>query len=272
MEKFKAYVEASGITQRGVSRQNNEDSFQIGPYYKKSSLDDTAQYSYSTKAGVRYIIFSVIDGMGGGSLGETASLYTAEEFFFSYMKSKDNLTKDEISTLIRNSFQSANNRIVRNPFTILGAAGVSCVIDCQQSLARFFWAGDSRGYLYRNQKLLQITKDQTVAAAYLKNGYYTKTDLQYQYDRRKLTGYIGKDLYCYEFTPLETPWIPLKNNDMIFLLTDGIYESCDEIELQKVINTENTTMNCCKSLINVAERNRASDDLTAVGSVFYTFD
>lgn len=272
MEKFKRHVEVSAITQKGFLRQNNEDNFQIGPYYKKSSSDDTAQYSYSTESGARYIILSAIDGMGGGSLGEIAALYTAEELFSSYMKSKDNLTEEEISALIRSSYQSANNRIVRNSSAILGAAGVSCVIDCQQSSARFFWSGDSRGYLYRDQKLLQITKDQTVAAACLKNGYYTKTDPQYQYDRRKLTGYIGKDLYCYDFTPLETPWIPLKNNDMVFLLTDGIYESCDEIELQKVINTENTTMNCCKSLINVAERNRASDDLTAIGSVFYAFD
>lgn len=273
MEKFKGHVEVSGITQKGFSRQNNEDNFQIGPYYKKSSSDDTAQYTYSTESGARYIILSAIDGMGGGSLGEIAALYTAEEFFSSYMKSKDHLTEEEeVSTLMRTSYQSANNRIVRNPSSILGAAGVSCIIDCQQSAARFFWSGDSRGYLYRNQKLLQITKDQTVAAICLKNGYYTKTDPQYQYDRRKLTGYIGKDLYCYDFTPLETPWIPLKNNDMIFLLTDGIYESCDEMDLEKAVNIKSTTMNSCKSLINVAVQNGASDDLTAVGSAFYTFD
>ena len=272
MEKFKGHVEVSGITQKGFSRQNNEDNFQIGPYYKKSSSDDTAQYTYSTESGARYIILSAIDGMGGGSLGEIAALYTAEEFFSSYMKSKDHLTEEEVSTLMRTSYQSANNRIVRNPSSILGAAGVSCIIDCQQSVARFFWSGDSRGYLYRNQKLLQITKDQTVAAICLKNGYYTKTDPQYQYDRRKLTGYIGKDLYCYDFTPLETPWIPLKNNDMIFLLTAGIYESCDEMDLQKAVNIKSTTMNNCKSLINVAVQNGTSDDLTAVGSVFYTFD
>ena len=90
--------------------------------------------------------------------------------------------------------------------------------------------------------------------------------------RHDNTGYIGKDLYCYDFTPLETPWIPLKNNDMIFLLTDGIYESCDEMDLQKAVNIKNTTINCCKSLINVATQKGASDDLTAVGSAFYTFD
>ena len=51
MEKFKGHVEVSGITQKGFSRQNNEDNFQIGPYYKKSSSDDTAQYTYSTESG-----------------------------------------------------------------------------------------------------------------------------------------------------------------------------------------------------------------------------
>ena len=62
MEKFKGHVEVSGITQKGFSRQNNEDNFQIGPYYKKSSSDDTAQYTYSTESGARYIILSAIDG------------------------------------------------------------------------------------------------------------------------------------------------------------------------------------------------------------------
>lgn len=272
MEKSKADIEVSGVTQKGYSRQNNEDSFQIGPYYKKSSVINDIQYSYALKSGDRYIIFSAIDGMGGGPHGEIAALYTAEELFSANMKLTNDLTGDEASVLIRSSYQAANNRIIRSPSGILGASGVSCIIDRQQAVARFFWSGDSRGYLYRNQKLLQITQDQTVAAVCLKNGYYTKSDSQYQYDRRRLTGYIGKDLYGYEFTPLESPWIPLKNEDMIFLLTDGIYENCNEIDLQKAVTAENTTMNCCKSLIAVAEQYGTSDDLTAVGSVFCVTD
>ena len=44
------------------------------------------------------------------------------------------------------------------------------------------------------------------------------------------------------------------------------------MDLQKAVNIKSTTMNSCKSLINVAVQNGASDDLTAVGSAFYTFD
>lgn len=268
MEKFKAYVEASGITQKGALRQNNEDNFQLGPYYKKSTLNDTAKYTYSAEPETRYILFSAIDGMGGGSNGEIAALYTAEELFSGHMKLGNYLTTDEVSMLIKNCYQAANNRIVRNPCNILGAAGVSCIIDLWHAAAKFFWSGDSRGYLYRNQKLLQVTQDQNAAAVCLKNGYYTKSNPEYQYDRQKLTSYIGRDLYCYDFTPLETPWITLENSNMIFLVTDGIYETCDEVDLQKALNGENTTISCCKSLIKNAVQNNAVDDLTVVGCTF----
>lgn len=268
MEKFKAYVEASGITQKGVLRQNNEDNFQLGPYYKKSTLNDTAKYTYSAEPETRYILFSAIDGMGGGSNGEIAALYTAEELFSGHMKLGNYLTTDEVSMLIKNCYQAANNRIVRNPCNILGAAGVSCIIDLWRATAKFLWSGDSRGYLYRNQKLLQVTQDQNAAAVCLKNGYYTKSNPEYQYDRKKLTNYIGRDLYCYDFTPLETPWITLENSNMIFLVTDGIYETCDEVDLQKALNGENTTISCCKSLIKNAVQNNAVDDLTVVGCTF----
>lgn len=271
MEKFETNIEVFGITKKGILRINNEDSLQIGPYYKKSRLSDTDQYVYVSED-IRYVVFSAIDGMGGGPHGEVAGFYTAEELFLGYMKLTDDLTNDEVSAFMRSSYQSANNRIVRDPSGILGAVGVSCVIDRWQATAKFFWSGDSRGYLYRNQKLLQITQDQTVAALCLRKGYYKKTDARYQYDRRKLIGYIGRDLYCYDFCPLETQWIPLENADRIFLLTDGIYEACKERELQKAINAEDTTIECCKALINVAEQNESSDDLTVVGSAFYIAD
>lgn len=272
MEKYKTNIEISGITQKGYLRKNNEDSFQIGPYYKKSSISDMDQYTYVAEVETRYLVFSAIDGMGGGPHGELAGLYTVEELFSGYMKLTDNLAKDEASAFIKSSYQAANNRIVRDPSGILGAAGVSCIIDSWQATVKFLWSGDSRGYLYRNQKLLQITQDQTVAVMCLKKGYYTKGDPQYQQDRRRLTGYIGRDLYCHNFKPMETPWIPLENNDRIVLLTDGIYEVCNEIDLQRTVKAEDTAVDCCKSLVTVAEQNGASDDLTAVGCLFFIID
>lgn len=64
MEKFETNIEVFGITKKGILRINNEDSLQIGPYYKKSRLSDTDQYVYVSED-TRYVVFSAIDGMGG---------------------------------------------------------------------------------------------------------------------------------------------------------------------------------------------------------------
>lgn len=221
MERYKLNFSASGNTHIGAGRANNEDNLQIGSYYKKNCKKNNDSFVLENTAACRYVLFSVFDGMGGGEAGEYASLYAAEEFFSAHMKLSNTLPSEEVVCIVKNAFQSTNNRIIRSPLGILGTTGVTCILDRKSAAIKFFWAGDSRGYLFRNNRLLQITQDQSVAESSIKQGLYTKSDAQYIYDQKRLTGYIGRDAYGYNFRPLESSWIKILDNDRIVLLTDA---------------------------------------------------
>ena len=262
MERYKLNFSASGNTHIGAGRANNEDNLQIGSYYKKNCKKNNDSFVLENTAACRYVLFSVFDGMGGGEAGEYASLYAAEEFFSAHMKLSNTLPSEEVVCIVKNAFQSTNNRIIRSPLGILGTTGVTCILDRKSAAIKFFWAGDSRGYLFRNNRLLQITQDQSVAESSIKQGLYTKSDAQYIYDQKRLTGYIGRDAYGYNFRPLESYWIKILDNDRIVLLTDGIYTCLEECELQSLLIKEKK--NACELLINAALNQNSQDDMSVV--------
>ena len=268
MEESKMMITASGGSYKGEHRENNEDNYQIGTYFKEFLTDQDEYFCVPTEiSSNRYYVISVFDGMGGGENGELASLYAAEEIRSAYMKIQGKaVTPEIVETMICDSFQSANNRIMRDTFEILGTTGVVGIFDLYEKKLKLLWSGDSRAYLYRDGYLFQLTQDQSIGAIGLENGFYTQANPQYQIDRNKLTGYIGNDIYGYTFSPLESNWIPLNNKDAILLATDGLYGSFTEEELNELIRVSsiNDAVLCQRNILDAAISRNIGDDMTLV--------
>ena len=268
MEESKMMITASGGSHRGEHRENNEDNYQIGTYFKEFLIDQDTYSCVPTEiSSNRYYIVSVFDGMGGGENGELASMYAAEEIRSAYMKIQGkSVTPEIVKTMICDAFQSANNRIMRDSFEILGTTGVVGIFDLYKKTLKILWSGDSRAYLYRDGYLFQLTQDQSIGAISLENGFYTQANPQYQIDKNKLTGYIGNDGYGYTFSPLESNWIPLNDKDAILLATDGLYGSFTEEELNELIrgSSINDAVLCLRNILNAAVSRNIGDDMTLV--------
>lgn len=263
MPQYEITFSAAGQTQIGQKRENNEDNFLIGSHYKKESCNPSDSFIFTSINRCRYILFGVFDGMGGGPYGEFASLYAAEELYNVHMKLTDSLSPEQVSCLVSSAFQTANNRIVRDPRNILGTAAAVCILDRKEMKVKYMWAGDSRGYLYRYETLIQITEDQSVAAESVKIGLYSKGDPGYKTDRNRLTGFIGRDAYGYDFHPKETAWMKLKQSDMVFLMTDGVFSSNSNTILESEIQ-KSTGSFSVNELIDTAKRSGSSDDMTVI--------
>ena len=115
MPDYKLSFSAAGETCRGTNHENNEDNFLVGSHYKKECDTDRDSFSFTATNRCRYSLFAVFDGMGGGPYGEYASLYAAEEFYNVHMKLNDKLSPEQVSCMISDAFQTANNRIIRSP-------------------------------------------------------------------------------------------------------------------------------------------------------------
>ncbi|WP_448864111.1 PP2C family protein-serine/threonine phosphatase [Dorea sp.] len=264
MAKYNIELSAAGETRKGSACTINEDNFQVGNYYKKKYSKDHDAYVIERLDGCRYMITSVYDGIGGGGVGKVASSYAAEDTYLMQKKLEDKLSGKEVSCVMQYFFQSVNNRIVRNQEKITGTTGVICVVDRKKRKARFYWSGDSRGYLYRNQCLFQITKDQNVEERIKEQSYWMRKDFRYMEQAKYLTGFIGNDLCGYEFEPLKSSWISLRDDDRILLLTDGISEVCSERELEKEIQKSKSNIDCCEKIIKMARAYGSEDDMTIV--------
>ena len=269
MPDYKLFFSAVGETRKGINHENNEDNFLIGSHYKKECDADRDSFFFTATNRCRYSLFAVFDGMGGGPYGEYASLYAAEEFYNVHMKLNDKLSPERVSCMILDAFQTANNRIVRSPYMILGTTAAVCVLDREKESVKFFWSGDSRGYLYRDKILFQMTEDQSKAALSVKNGLYSKDDPRYRSDINKLTAFIGMDAYGYEFHPLETAWVSLKANDMIFLMTDGISSVCSNPNIRSAVQ-KNIEPFAVGSLLCTASASNSLDDLSVVQIKIYS--
>lgn len=266
MEQYKSKIMAFGMSKKGLQCENNEDNYQMGVYYKKIFIEQDS-HTFESDYNDRYQIVSVFDGMGGGEGGEKASLYAAKEIYLAYMKLRANVSLyKDVEVIVKNAFQSANNRIIEDSSEILGTTGVVGIFDLKQNLTKFIWSGDSRAYLYRDNQLFQLTEDQSLGAERLRQRYYTKQNSQYRIDRNKLTGYIGSDEYGYIFRSLECEWIPLKEGDVFLLATDGFYESFSNEELKKRIKSckENVCADKIKDVFNVDD---SEDDATCIFTI-----
>ena len=76
------------------------------------------------------------------------------------------------------------------------------------------------------------------------------------------------DAYGYEFHPLETSWITLKRDDMIFLMTDGISSVCSNYSIRAVIQ-KNTEPFATVPLLYSASSSGSQDDISVTQIKIY---
>ena len=107
--------------------------------------------------------------------------------------------------------------------------------------------GDSRGYIYKNKKLIQVTEDDSDVWMYYKYGGVKKDHLRYFSNNNVISACIGicKELCIVSSTIIDNDY------DMIFLLTDGVTDLITDRKIKKLIN-KNKKKSLLDSIINEA--------------------
>ena len=135
-------------TDTGLVRNSNQDSYAAGEL-----MDGTAWAV-------------VCDGMGGANGGNVASA-NAVKIISEYISSSyhENMNSNSIRTLLQSAICGANVRLYDMAHTIESLEGmgttVVAAIVCD-GMVHITHAGDSRAYMVRDNKLIQITKDHSI--------------------------------------------------------------------------------------------------------------
>jgi len=252
-------VRASGISDVGLKREGNEDSFST-----KDSLG----------------LYIVADGMGGHLAGEVASRVAVEMINKSFGRwVEEETSEDQIfgnpdrsltkrGNYISGSIQLANRvvyemAVEQEQYHGMGTTAVVLVVTPTLIIAAN--VGDSRIYMLRDGNIERLSKDHSIVAEQVEMGMMTEEEAETSPLRHVLTRNLGSaenvEPDIFEIEP--------SNNDRFILCSDGLTDLVSDKEIREMIQNEENPEKLCRKLIEMALK-RGGHDNTTVVSVFLT--
>ena len=219
-------------------------------------------------------VFVVADGMGGHAAGEVASAMATETVHRTLMGAsdpdetrlvRDHETEDPADILrerLRYAMNQASIRIrreadVRPETRGMGTTLVVLVIDGDQ--AHLAHVGDSRAYLFRQGRLVRLTRDHTVVQQEIDAGRLTPELARLLPHKHILTQSVGFH------GPVEpdttTRWV--EEGDLFILCSDGVTDPLDDDAITRVL-TGTPMAQVAERLVTAALQAGAEDNVTVV--------
>ncbi|WP_026893907.1 Stp1/IreP family PP2C-type Ser/Thr phosphatase [Clostridiisalibacter paucivorans] len=210
-------------------------------------------------------LFAVADGMGGHNAGEIASSLAINTINDIIYRDKNKLENGDsnIFRLIYNILNKANNVILSKSEKENDLSGMGTTI----TLAYIYddniyigHIGDSRAYLFRNNKLIQITEDHSLVAQLVKNGTISEEEAANHPQKNIITRALGTD---YIIKP-DIFKRDIENGDIIMLCTDGLTNMLKDEDISEILTKEENLDVACDTLINKANNVGGTDNTTVM--------
>ena len=237
-----------GITDIGRQRDNNEDAFIAQPLYKNGP-----------------VLAAVIDGVGGYEGGEVAAAIAKQTFLGAFRPDAGNI----IETL-RSAYAAANEKIFQEKRTSGANGNMSCVatfsyVDIKNN--KFFYAhvGDTRLYLFRDQSLIKVTKDQSFVGFLEDSGRLTEAEAMGHVKRNEINRALGFDIAAnFAGDYVETGESPFLPGDTLLLCSDGLTDLVNADGIRSVLSKKILLEEKAKELVDAANGAGGKDNITVV--------
>jgi protein phosphatase len=239
-------IEFASLSDRGRVRMNNEDA--QGQFVPESGAEMEE----------RGVVFVVADGMGGHRGGEIASRIAVRTILAFYTADANG---DRSQALAR-AFHEANQTIIQEATadsTLFGMGTTCTALALHHGRAYIAHVGDSRCYLLRRGKILQITSDHSVVGEMVRSGILSDEDARTHPRRNVITRSLGAQPDVAAETPES---IELQRGDVFLLCSDGLTAYLSDVDLSVVLATH-APEPACKKLVSMANEQGGRDNITA---------
>lgn len=230
---------SAGCTDTGPCREVNEDAFLI-----RDALG----------AGVG--LWVVADGMGGHQAGDVASKMVVDTLGGVEAPSGGH----DFLLEVEGALQGANAAMLYLAGEIGPAAVVGSTVVALLAYGGHYaclWAGDSRGYLLRDGRLTQLTRDDSVVQTLLDGGLISQAQARVHRQANVLTRALGARTEL----QLSLSEGPMLAGDVYLLCTDGLSNVLDEQDMAGALGDPETAAD---ALVAQALAQGATDNLTAL--------
>ncbi|HYC31158.1 MAG TPA: Stp1/IreP family PP2C-type Ser/Thr phosphatase [Gemmatimonadales bacterium] len=207
-------------------------------------------------------IFIVADGMGGHAAGEVAS-EMAVRITSQLIGSMRGLSDEQASARVSSAIRSANEAIFERTLSEHDKRGMGTTATVLVLLPRRYLigqVGDSRAYLLRNGRFLQLTKDHSYVQEQVDAGLLTP-------DQARVHPYSNVITRCVGASGDVVPDIyfgGLEQGDVILLASDGLTGMLEDAQLTRILTSEGGPQHWVDRMITEANRRGGLDNITAI--------
>ncbi len=244
---------AAGLTDVGLQREHNEDSFVV--------LDE-------------FDLFVVADGMGGHRAGDVASRLATETIsdFFRSTASDDvtwpfhfDTTLSEEENRLMTGIRVANRQIFERSTRSrdlhgMGTTVVGAMFSRSKGRMYVGHVGDSRCYRVRDGKLKLLTRDHSLFNDYV----LAMPDLTEEQRRELPRNVITRALGMQDQVMVDLQHDEAFLGDVFVLCSDGLSGMIEDDELEKIVNSSADIGEACRTLIERANAHGGEDNITAI--------
>lgn len=246
-------IEFAAVTDIGKIREKNEDNVLI---------------SSDLGLGV------VADGMGGHSAGEIASSIAVSVLAETIRKINSGSLQipetflPKLAPTERKLLMAANlaNAAIYSTaqssdvYKMMGTTLTGVLFDKDCAIA--VHVGDSRIYLYRDSKIIQITTDHSLAMEHVRRGLLSKADA----DKSKIQNVLTRAMGIKKNIEFDLLKFPVKAGDILVLCSDGLYKGLTEQAIGEILGKDKDMpiVKLCKQLVRTSNERDGQDNISAV--------
>lgn len=244
---------AAGISDVGLQRDHNEDSFAI--------LNEQE-------------LFIVADGMGGHRAGDVASRLATDAIvdFFKATASDDvtwpfhfdaRLSEEENRLLT--GIRLANRQIVEQSVRArechgMGTTVVGALFSAKKRKMFIGHVGDSRAYRVRGGEIIQMTRDHSLVNDYLLAMPELTEEQRSELPKNVITRALGMQ----DQVTVDLQADDVEAGDLYLLCSDGLSGMIEDEEILDVVKDQRDLDTACRRLIALANEHGGEDNITAV--------
>lgn len=270
-------VEIHATSHVGRVRRGNEDNYLLlnitssRSWTSEQADGEFVIESQKFDVDANGIVLAVSDGMGGALAGEVASKMAVESVSEKLLKDEDEdatLTPESYHYNLISKLYNATvyaNYLVhqqgRSDPQFQGMGATFTGIGVTPEGVDIIQVGDSRGYLVRNGKIYQITKDQSLVQQLIDAQQISAEEAETHTLKNVILQALGAQNEIYPVSARLTP----SQNDVLLLCSDGLSNKVSAANMQKhIVDNFEALEQACAELVKEANENGGEDNITVI--------
>jgi protein phosphatase len=140
-------------------------------------------------------------------------------------------------------------------------ATIAALLDTRLFVAQ---VGDSRAYVLRGDKLVQVSRDQSLVNQLIEAGQLTEEEAE-TFEHNNI---ILQALGTAETVQVDLTFVDLRKGDTLLVCSDGLSGMVRADEMREVLLSQREPFDACKELVDRANRAGGHDNITVIVAIF----